>query len=106
MLNANQSKRAHRYSGGRMKPPWRTVLFGDETGRFSREQLRDAVVTVMERRAIERERMGRPMIAREVRQERGMSSPRPEACVPPAEPVPYGQPRRGGRRRKAPPPEE
>lgn len=104
MLNANQSKRAHRYGGGRMKPPWRTVLFGDETGRFMREQLRDAVLTVMERRERERALIGRAMIAREVRQERG--APLPEPCVPPAEPVPYGSPKRGGRRHKGPATEE
>lgn len=103
MLNANQRNRAYRNRGGRMKPlPWRTVLFGDDTGRFSREELDNAVRTVMERRLAYA--ATRPLMVRECGPEWGVPlPPRPVDAVQP-EPVPYGRPRRtgGGRRRKGP----
>ncbi len=104
MLNVHRRNRAYRNRGGRMKPlPWRTVLFGDETGRFSREQLGRAVLTVMESRRLDRPMW--PMAVHEPRREWGTPSPPREPHVPPAEPVPYQPRRRGGRRRKAPPAE-
>ncbi len=75
-------------------PPWRTVLPVEETGRFTREQLDDAVCLVMERR-----RAGRPMVVRERGPEWGVPAPPPEAPAA-SEPVPYSAPRRRrGRRR-------
>jgi hypothetical protein len=103
MLNANQRNRAHRNRGGRMKPlPWRTVLFGDDTGRFSREQLDHAVRTVMEQR--QAYAATRPMMVRECGPGWGVPLPPREADAAPPEPVPYGRARRanGGRRRKGP----
>ena len=82
-----------------MKPlPWRTVLPVEETGRFTREQLENAVdIVIAQRRAYA---AGRPMILRETGPEWGVAPPRPQAPAAPAEPVPYERPRRSrGRKR-------
>ncbi|HEX8244466.1 MAG TPA: hypothetical protein VF541_13250 [Longimicrobium sp.] len=49
-----------------MKPslPWRTLVASRETGRFTREELDAAVLTVMERQRYPRG-SGRPMMLRE-----------------------------------------
>ena len=40
--------------------PWRTIIKGDSTGRFTREQIRDAVLAVKaERETAERSKAGR-----------------------------------------------
>ena len=86
-----------------MKPlPWRTVLFGDDTGRFSREQLDHAVRTVMERRQVYE--ASRPLMVRECGPGWGVPRPPREPDPAPIDPVPYGRPRRGGggRRRNGP----
>ena len=41
------------------KKPWRTVQFGEDTGRFTREQIRDAVRAVKERNE-SKSKKGRP----------------------------------------------
>ena len=82
-----------------MKPlPWRTVLPVEDTGRFTREQLENAVSTVMERRRAHA--AGRPMIVRERGPEWGVDPPPAQAPAAPAEPVPYGRARRSRARKR------
>jgi len=99
MLDANQRRRARRNGRGRMEEkPWRTVLPVKETGRFTRQQLEDAVNAVIElRRAHD---PGRPLMVRERGPEWGKPVPPAPAEAQPAEPVPYEFARRGRRSRR------
>lgn len=103
MLHLNQRFRAHRHSGDRMSMmPWRTVILGSDSGRFTREELDEAVRFVMEQRQATY-RASRPMVLREVGTRYGTPSAPPEPAGPPPEPVPYGRPRRGGARKRKDP---
>jgi hypothetical protein len=77
--------------------PWRTVLPVKETGRFTHQQLEDAVNAVIEMRRVHD--LGRPLMVRERGPEWGKPVPPPPPATP-AEPVPYEFARRGRRNRR------